>query len=232
MSSYMQDIPVRNTELLNILNKYRDLLTRDKDQFVEDFHRSCKEQKDNRHWLVGDGHLQEILDQGERHEGFPDYMYGYEMSVNRKKHQFFAEDTHPTVRRDRTAEISNINRLITQWLGVRTTALTAYYPPGGFISWHNNANASAYNLIFTWSEEGNGQFDYVDPRTKEVVSMPDKVGWQCKAAYFGNYGEKDRLFYHCAKTDCWRLTVSFTFDTSSMSEDYRADLIDEISSEE
>ena len=228
----MQDIPVRNKELLNILNKYRDFLTRDKEQFEKDFHKSCVEQKDNRHWLAGDGHLEEILDQGERHEGFPDYMYGYEMSVNRKKHQFFEPDTHPVIRRDRTAELGNMNRLVTQFLGVRTTALTAYYPPGGFISWHNNANASAYNLIFTWSEEGKGQFDYVDPRTKEIVSMPDHAGWQCKAAYFGHYGEKDRLFYHCAKTDCWRLTVSFTFDTSSMSEDYRAELIEEISSEE
>lgn len=228
----MQDIPVRNKELLNILEKYRKFLTRDKDEFQRVFHRSCKEHANNRHWLTGDGHLQEILDQGERHEGFPDYMYGYEVSVSRKNHQFFSKDAHPLERKDRTAELANLNRLISNWLGVRNTALTAFYPPGGFISWHNNANAAAYNLIFTWSEEGNGQFDYVDPRTKEVVSMPDVKGWQCKAAYFGHYGEKDRLFYHCAKTDGWRVTVSFTFDTSSMSEDYRAEVIEEISSEE
>ena len=118
------------------------------------------------------------------------------------------------------------------WLGVKNNALTAWYPPGGFISWHNNANAAAYNLIFTWSETGEGQFEYVDPISKKVVVMQDKPGWQCKAAYFGHYGEPERLFYHAAKSDCWRCTVSFTFDTSVLSAELREDLLEEISSDE
>ena len=43
------------------------------------------------------------------------------------------------------------------------------YPPGGYISWHNNANASAYNLVFTWSESGNGYFKYIDGETKKEI---------------------------------------------------------------
>ena len=74
-----------------------------------------------------------------------------------------------------------MNQDLIEWLGVRHNALTAIYPPGGYISWHNNANASAYNLIFTWSESANGQFNYVDPSTKEVVVMRDVEGWQCKS---------------------------------------------------
>jgi hypothetical protein len=61
--------------------------------------------------------------------------------------------------------------------------------------------------------------------------MKDKQGWNCKAAYFGHYGEPENLFYHAAKTDCWRCTVSFTFDISQASVDYRDDLIEEITSE-
>ena len=48
------------------------------------------------------------------------------------------------------------------------------YPPGGYISWHNNANASAYNLIFTWSETGDGYFKYIDGETKEEIVIKDK----------------------------------------------------------
>ena len=48
--------------------------------------------------------------------------------------------------------------------------------PSKDISWHNNANASAYNFIFTWSEHGDGYFDYVDTSTGEVVRIPDVKG--------------------------------------------------------
>jgi len=230
--SYMQDIPVMNQDLLVKLNAYRDFLTRDIPDFEETFHKSCSHESRNRHFWAGKDHLEEILDQGTRHEGFPDQMHGYEMSVGRKGHEFFNNGVHPSVRKDRTAELAHMNQELMNWLGVKNNALTAWYPPGGFISWHNNANAAAYNLIFTWSETGEGQFEYVDPISKEVVVMEDKPGWQCKAAYFGHYGEPERLFYHAAKSDCWRCTVSFTFDTSQLSAELREDLIEEISSGE
>ena len=230
--SYMQDIPVNNTELLGILDEYRNYLMKDIPDFERTFHKSCGEQARQRHFWAGQDHLDEILAQGTRHEGFPDQMYGYEMSVGRKGHEFYNKNVHPSVRKDRTADLAWMNRQVMEWLGVKNNALTAFYPPGGFISWHNNANAAAYNLIFTWSETGDGQFEYVDPATKEVVVMKDKPGWQCKAAYFGHYGEPERLFYHAAKSDCWRCTVSFTFDTSQLSAELREDLLEEISSDE
>ena len=46
-----------------------------------------------------------------------------------------------------------------------------------------------YNLVFTWSETGDGQFQYMDTKTGETVVMKDRKGWQCKAGYFGSYGE-------------------------------------------
>lgn len=227
--SYMQDIQVKNQELIGLLDEYKKFLMNDTDFFAKNFHPSCKEEKDNRSWWVGEKHLNEILNQKENHEGFPDTIYGYECSVHREGHEFLSKDADPITRKEITASLSVMGRNLIEWLGVRHNALTAFYPPGGFISWHNNANASAYNLIFSWSENGNGCFKYVDPTTKKVVTMQDHAGWQCKAAYFGHYGEPDRLFYHAAETDCWRITVSFTFDTSSLSEEYRKELIEEIS---
>ena len=82
--SYMQDIPVRNRELLKRLNRYRDFLMNDVPQFENDFHAQCQEDRSNRHYWVGDVHLQEIMDQGTAHEGFPDSFYGYELSTHRK----------------------------------------------------------------------------------------------------------------------------------------------------
>lgn len=230
--SYMQDIPVKNRELLERLNRYRDFLMNDVESFKKNFHLQCKEDARNRHYWAGETHLREILEQGDRHEGFPDSIYGYELSVHRKEHEFFTREALPSFRKDSTAHLSWMNQELIGWLGVRHNALTAYYPPGGFISWHNNANAAAYNLIFTWSENGNGHFQYVDPISKEVVTMKDHKGWQCKAAYFGHYGEPERLFYHAAQTDCWRCTVSFTLDRSTLSEELREDLIEDIMSEE
>lgn len=228
--SYMQDIPVKNREILGLLNAMKDIHLDDK--FEEYFHLSCKQDMSNRHWWTGDEYKDQIVNEGTHHEGFPDSMVGYEVSTHREGHEFFEGSAPPTYRRQMTERIAQASNDIISWLGVRHNALTAFYPPGGYISWHNNANAPAYNLIFTWSETGDGWFKYVDPVTKEVVKMQDKPGWQCKAAYFGHYDEPERLFYHAASSDCWRCTVSFTLDTSALSAEIREDLLEEISSEE
>jgi hypothetical protein len=230
--SYMHDIPVRNKELLERLNRYRDFLMNDVEDFQKTYHLQCKEHAKNRHYWAGDVHLKEILDQGQRHEGFPDSVYGYELGVHRQNHQFFQDDVHPSKRRDKVAELGWMGNELLSWVGAKNNALTAFYPPGGYISWHNNANAPAYNLIFSWSETGDGQFCYIDPRTKEKVIMKDHKGWQCKAAYFGHYEEPERLFYHSASTDCWRITVSFMFNTTELSSTIRDELIEDIMSEE
>jgi hypothetical protein len=226
-NTYMQDVPVNNEELLSILNQYVDLMFRDPN-FEKYMHLASSQQKDNRDWWVGEKYMKDIMDQGHRHEGFPDEMYGYECSVHRQGHSFLKDDAPASYKRDVTMQLANLNNQMMQWLGVRHNALTACYPPGGFISWHNNANAAAYNLIFSWSENGNGWFKYVDPSTKDVVTMNDHAGWQCKAAYFGHYGEPENLFYHAAASDCWRITVSFTLDTSDLSGEFREMILDDI----
>lgn len=229
--SYMQDVPVRNRDLLTNLNRYRDFLMEDIESFQKNFHLQCQQDAKNRHYWTGEKYLKEILEEGDGHEGFPDSVYGYELSIHRKDHEFFTRDAHPSFRTKTNAHLSWMNRELIGWLGVRNNALTCWYPPGGFIAWHNNANAPAYNLIFTWSETGDGHFQYLDPVSKEVFTMKDHSGWQCKAAYFGHYQEPERLFYHSASTDCWRFTVSFMMNTSTLSEELREDLIEDIMTE-
>jgi hypothetical protein len=133
---------------------------------------------------------------------------------------------------DLVKKYDELNYEFMNYLSTKTCALAVLYPPDGFISWHNNANASSYNLIFSWSETGNGYFQYVDGDTGEIVKLQDNQGWQCKAGYFGNYGEHEsKLCYHSAKTDCWRMTVSFIFDRTDMSLGIQDDVIEDIMTE-
>lgn len=224
--NYMEDVPVRNEELLGILNEYVEFMRQP--EFEKYMHRNCEQHKDQADYWAGDRHKDEIIAQGTHHEGFPDSMFGYEVSVHREGHEFFKRNAPAIYRRDATSQIANLNAQMMNWLGTKHNALTACYPPGGFISWHNNANAAAYNLIFTWSETGDGRFKYVDPISREVVVMEDHKGWQCKAAYFGHYGEPENLFYHAAETDCWRITVSFTFNTDEASVEFREEILEDI----
>lgn len=100
-------------------------------------------------------------------------------------------------------------------------ALAAVYPPKGYMTWHTNADAPGYNILLTWSEKGLGFFRYQDPITKEIVTMQDKPGWNCKVGYFGKHTETDKLFWHCCGTEELRITVAWIFPTLEASESFQ-----------
>lgn len=105
--------------------------------------------------------------------------------------------------------------------------LASIYPPDGFIGWHTNSNRPGYNIIFTFSETGNGFFRYKDPVSKEIITIQDKPGWTAKAGYFGN-SSKD-IFWHCAKNGKSgpRLTCSYVFNNIEDQEQF-IDFIGEV----
>ena len=77
-------------------------------------------------------------------------------------------------------------------LGAHTSALLSYYPPGGFVGWHTNYDATAYQVLFTWSD-GNGYFRYYDMAKDEVVTIQDVEGWQCRHYYFEAENKNQRI---------------------------------------
>jgi hypothetical protein len=77
------------------------------------------------------------------------------------------------------------------------------------MGWHNNWNASGYNILLSYSKTGNGFFRYLDPITKEIVTMEDKPGWTCKVGYYGRGREPDKVYYHCAGSYEPRITLGF-----------------------
>jgi len=229
MTGNMIHIPVKNKELISILDQYPALIQLE--DFEKNLHLTAREHQRKRHYYVGENHMNEIVGMGTNHDGFPDQLVGYDLKTNSLEHVYFEGEVDSQWRLDFTKKLGYLNTEMMSFLGTKNNALTCIYPPGGFISWHNNANAAAYNLIFTWSENGNGWFKYIDPDTKRVVTVKDEPGWQCKAAYFGHYGEPDRLMYHAASTDCWRCTVSYTFSIAEASREFREEVLEDISSE-
>ena len=106
-----------------------------------------------------------------------------------------------------------------QELGASANALFNYYPPGGFVGWHNNWNAAAHQILFTWSETGEGYFKYQDAETKEIVTLPDVKGWQARHYRFGR--QENERCWHAAYTGCRRITLAYKFslDNSLILED-------------
>ena len=158
-----------------------------------------------------------ITGMGRDHIGSPETAYSYPI----KPEHYRGDD--PQYAKD----FVEIDMALKTELGIASNALSQLYPPEGFIAWHNNANAVGYNLIFTWSETGEGWFKYLDKYGNEIL-ITDKKGWSLKAGYFGDYDD-GQVCYHTAYTKCWRLTQSFVVHPDDV--DYWQDCIDYIGDE-
>jgi hypothetical protein len=212
---------IRNRKILDLLEDfrytYRDLYQPEKTNQI-----LVESQIGMADHYTGEDEMLRIIRMGEDHSG------AAQNSVCHPIKKEFYRGTHPE---EYAKTWSNLDGEIKTELGLKTSALSTLYPPEGFIGWHNNANASGFNLIFTWSEKGDGWFKYVDPTTlsttREVITVPDKKGWQLKAGHFGAYGSGD-VVYHAARTNCYRMTLSYVLGHS---ENYWQDCIDYITEE-
>ena len=219
----MKDIPLNNPEVLKGLDNFL-WMYKERDEIAK--HHRLHSLGCDINYYTGDEYRDIIVKQDTAHEGYPEECRSYNMKPSQMR---FIVGHDPTYVAESIRKWDEYSTILQHALFTKFNALTVLYPPDGFISWHNNCNASAYNLVFTWSETGDGQFQYMDTKTGETVVMKDRKGWQCKAGYFGSYGEAwTKRVYHSARTDCWRITVSFMFDWSAMSEGIQNDVIDEI----
>lgn len=214
----MKTVEIKNKYVLEILNEIKYNYIHKYNVTSTNMHIKPPEGSTREDW-VGHDFLNRLIGIGREHDGSPLAANSFAL---KPEHY---DGRHKT---DYSLDYLSTDSRLKQYLGLDCCALTQLYPPGGFISWHTNENASAYNLIFTWSENGDGYFEYVDPETKEVVRINDKSGWQCKAGYFGSKYEPDRIVYHAASTDCRRITVSYTL---GFNYDYWKEVIEDISTE-
>lgn len=202
----MKTVDIRNHEVLSLLEQAVSLW-RDDPLFRESV--VFTGETDNREDFISDEYFRQIVYKGKQHDGYPEKSH----MASLRRESFASRKADPTYTNRYIKGFEKINTSLTQTLGTRRNALAAVYPPGGFIGWHNNANASAYNLIMTWSETGDGYWKHWNPIARRMETIPDKPGWQAKATFFGSYDDDpDDIVYHMASTDCWRMTIAYVFD--------------------
>lgn len=222
----LSDIPL-NDYALEILEEAEWFIKDDNYKLVQLGCRNKLTQKDQTYY-VSEEYRKRIMDMGQNHNGFPEIICAHSFGLTGLK---FADNKDLVNIAEKVNEKlqTTIQNLAVNFC-MKRNALFAVYPPGGYISWHNNANASAYNIIFTWSETGDGLFQYWDPDQKCTIVIPDVKGWQCKAGYFGSYDQDPRTWcYHSAKTDCLRMTIAFTLSKDEIALGLQDMIIEDIS---
>jgi hypothetical protein len=218
----VRDVPINNPYVEEALNNFL-WYYENKDLVMKTIKR-IGNTKSRKHF-TSKKYLDNLVFMGRDHNGYPEDMCAYELKAD-KLESNIKDNTHAA---ELIKRYSDYNTELCSILCTKNNALTTMYPPNGFIGWHNNANASAYNLIFSWSETGDGHFQYIDGETGEIIIMKDRKGWNCKAGYFGSYNEHEsKLVYHSAETDCWRMTISYMFNRTEMSANIQEETIQEI----
>jgi len=213
----MNTATIRNTEFLDLLNEYSDFVQTIEIDKVRNYAND-----DDWEWYTSQKYCKQIMHKGREHLGFPESSRGFEV----KAESFFYSDLDGQLEIAKKGE--HLIDEVCMFLGAHRKALCMVYPPEGFIGWHNNANASGYNIILTWSQEGDGQWEHVDPVTREHVVIPDVKGWQCKYGYYGSYDEHDKVLYHAARTNCLRSTIAFVFNADESGKRMAEHVIEEI----
>lgn len=216
----MQNITLANQKLIKLLTNIIDFSRSDEVRALLNQIRYVDSDIDvSTHHPASDEYLYDILKQPEKNFGFPRKEYALNACP-------YARDTVTRPEYGVLKRYDTINTRLTNFLGARSNAVALLYPPNGFLSWHHNGNAPGYNVLFSYSEDGNGSFDYWDQNKKEIVIMKDSPGWSVKVGRFPGYVEgPKKLFWHRAKTICPRITVAYVIDQK----DLWIDMIKEIS---
>lgn len=196
----MSEVNIRNSELLEVLNGFSDEML-SKPSYDDEKYWTFREWQD-----IGKGefycsrdYLDECLSRDEL-VGPPDRYFAQPISKMVREDKEMWEGFMQKVKYDFASE-----------LGAHTSALLSYYPPGGFVGWHTNFDANAYQILFTWSETGDGYFRYYDKQKDEIVTIQDVPGWQCRHFYFGAGHEEDLHCWHSAYAGCQRITLAYKF---------------------
>ena len=201
----MEEIQIKNKDVIKLLNDYSNWFERYDKNLIK-----SQGEKDENEYYTSTEYFDTI--DKEKHLGFPEKVHGIDLVFTTSTDNDFRE-----VLRNIDADFNSV-------LGSQRCAVKMYYPTGGYMGWHNNHNASGYNVLLSYSKNGNGFFRY---KTDKIVTMFDKPGWTAKVGYYGNNDEPDKLFWHCARAYEDRLTLGFVLPD----EDFWKMMIEDIVSE-
>jgi hypothetical protein len=138
------------------------------------------------------------------HEGYPEDVHGIDLGRSEDLPIEFYD------------KLRDLDKSLNAIFGSQFNAVKMYYPKGGFMGWHNNWNCPGYNILLSYTENGNGFFRYQDPVSKEIVTMDDIPGWSVKVGYYGEKSEADKVYWHCARAYEERLTLGYVIPNEYM----------------
>ena len=203
----MLDVSIRNPLLIKTLNDFaRSILVDTPQHEFDSLHYMEFEEPVDCEEGCSTEYLNKRLDRNPMDTGWPRHQFGFD--INTSKAEYIPDGWNDIAKK--------LDDGIMQSIGVGFSALKMYYPVNGFIGWHNNCNCPGQNLLLTYSKDGNGYFEYMDPISKEIIRMNDRPGWTAKVGYYGSDKEPDKIMWHCAKTYEPRLTVSYVVRDQSM----------------
>lgn len=136
------------------------------------------------------------------HIGYPKEIYAVDMNFTK---------TTPLEWREK---ITGVRNKLNTFLCANFSAVMVYYPPGGFMSWHDNRNSPGYNILLSYNKTGNGFFRFKDKG--QTVTVEDKPGWNLKVGYYGGEAEEDLQVRHCARSYEERLTFGMVIPHKHM----------------
>jgi hypothetical protein len=195
----MQVISKINPELKAILTEFSDwFFNSNYNEELKPFEKLDDSEKGQ--YALSEEYLREAMKDPQRY-GYPKHMFGAVMDNMLSK-----QSLQPKKFREACDET---DKKLIHYFAARNNALRAYYPPDGYIGWHNNGNAPGYNIIITCNPDGDGEFVHYDHNEDKIIRYPDKKGWYVKVGYFGSYSEPDKMYWHCAKTNSPRITLSY-----------------------
>lgn len=186
----MQKIDIKNKDIINLLNNFSSWF-----EILDKSKIKISGKQDKKDYYTREEYFKTINQKN--HIGFPEIAHGVDLA----KSESTSIDLRDRIRKI-DEEFNNI-------LSAKHCAVKMYYPKDGYMGWHNNHNASGYNILFSYTKNGNGYFRYKDPITLETVTMHDSPGWTGKVGYYGSLKEKDKLYWHCARAYEDRLTLGF-----------------------
>lgn len=202
----MQSIkPPFNPELMEILNKFvEDIYAEDLDSIkfhgVKDAEQKWGTElpKDEGFYYTSEEHLKYMQNDKTYEDpidnGFAEVTRGINLSQPGSRVPDSIKDI-----------MKHLDRKLNAYFCTAFTAVNMYYPKDGFMGWHNNENCPGWNVIMSYTPEPHqGFFRFIDPITKEIVTLNDDEnmmnGWTVKVGYYGGHEEEDRQVWHCART--------------------------------
>ena len=148
--------------------------------------------------------------------GVPESEYATHM---KSKHCFscdvsppaLANIDHPYLRNEDCQEILQLYDQICTEIGASyIQPLLTYYPAGGYIGWHHNADSSGQNIFINWSRDGGGVYKTWNNLTREFEYFPDNKGWTIKSHNYRGWDEVEEkgFSWHAMTTESPRVSIA------------------------